>query len=289
MKYSLINACCDLGVSVDGANLGAKAITKFYKDKYKVYDIEEDKIEKSHDVNDLAKNLKYVNKFNEKLYNNNLKVLNDGYFPITIGGDHVIAISSSLASIKYHNNLGMIWIDSHGDFNNFKTTVTGNLHGLPFAALTNFHDTQLLSEFHDHPYYNFKNSVLVGARDVDDGELINLKEAGITIFTTEDIRKYGVKYIMDKAYEIALNNTNGIHVSYDVDVIDPIIAPGVSIKASDGINLNEAYDIMRYVAENKNVVKSLDIVEYNPLKDIDNKTLKICCKLLDIFIEKNDD
>ena len=79
------------------------------------------------------------------------------------------------------------------------------------------------------------------------------------------------------------------HQAAGPDVIDPIIAPGVSIKASDGINLNEAYDIMRYVAENKNVVKSLDIVEYNPLKDIDNKTLKICCKLLDIFIEKNDD
>ena len=114
----------------------------------------------------------------------------------------------------------------------------------------------------------------------------NLKDAGVTIFTTEDIRKYGADEIYKKAFEIASAGTNGIHISYDLDVIDPEIAPGVSIPAVNGINLNEAYTFLDYIIRNKNLVKSLDLVEFNPLTDIDKKAEKIATHILNELIEK---
>ena len=286
MKYNLINACCDLGVNVDGSNLSPSLITSKYKNKFNITTVNKLDIKKSYDVNDLEKNLKFVNEFNKRLYDNNLDILKNGEIPITIGGDHSVAIASALSSIKYNENLGIIWIDSHGDFNNFKTTTTGNLHGLPFASITNYPDTQKLTSFHDGNFYKFKNSVLVGARDIDDEEMINLKKAGITIFTTDDIKNKGVDYVMDKAYEIASNGTNGIHISYDIDVIDPEIAPGVSVKAINGINEDEAYNIMKYIKNRKDAIKSLDVVEYNPLEDINKVTLNISWNLLNIFFDE---
>ena len=285
MKYELINACSDLGVSVNGSNLGPFKISDKYKNDYNITTINKLDIKKSIDKKDLEKNLKYVNEFNERLYYNNLKILENGNMPITIGGDHSVAIASSLASIKYHNNMGIIWIDSHGDFNNFKTTITGNLHGLPFAALTGFEYTDKLTNFHKGNFYKFKNSVLVGARDIDEEEKINLKKAGITVFTTNDIYNLGVDYVMNEAFKIALNNTQGLHISYDIDVIDPIIAPGVSVKAEQGISSQLAYEIMNFISINKDKIKSIDLVEYNPLYDINDKTLKISHDLLDIFFK----
>jgi len=116
-------------------------------------------------------------------------------------------------------------------------------------------------------------------------ELENLKNAGIKIFTTQDIKKHGISYIMDKAFEIATKNTNGVHISYDIDVIDPELAPGVSIPAINGISIEEANEIMEKISSSKGKIKSLDLVEYNPDADIDNKTLDITYTLLKKFLE----
>ncbi len=280
LKYNIVNAESELGVHVNGADKGPFLISNFFDNVINIPKIE---YKKSYDKSDLAKNLKYVNQYNEILYK---KIVDNNNFIITLGGDHSVAIASALASMKKYDNLGIIWIDSHGDYNNFKTTITGNLHGLPFAAITNYKDTQLLTQFHKGNFFKPQNSVLVGARDIDELELVNLKDAGITIFSTKDIREKGIDYVMKEAFRIASTNTNGIHVSYDLDVIDPIIAKGVSIPAIDGINENEAYSIMNKLRENKNSIKSLDLVEYNPDFDIDSKTLEIAVNLLKIYIEK---
>lgn len=288
MKYDLINACSDLGVHVNGTENGPKCISNGYdsdENINNIINIEKDNINKSLDKNDKEKNLLWVNGFNERLYNTILDSISKNIFPITLGGDHSVVIASALASMYKHENLGIIWIDSHGDYNNFLTTISGNIHGLPFAAITNYSETQKLTYFHKGNFYDSKKSVLVGARDLDELEIENLKDAGITIFTTEDIKKYGVNYVMDNAFKIALNNTNGVHISYDLDVIDPTFAPGVSIPASKGINIEEAYEIMEEIIKNKKVIKSLDLVEYNPLKDTDNKTLDIAKDLLNKFVE----
>lgn len=282
MKYNIINANTDLGVHVNGAYLGPNAISKCFDIEY--IDVNKKDIVKSMSKDDKEKNLEYVNEFNERLYN---EIVNNNNKIITLGGDHSMAIGSALASIKKHDSLGIIWIDAHGDFNNFATTITGNLHGLPFAAITNYKDTEKLNSFHNGNFYKFENAVLVGGRDIDPLELVNLKDAGVKIFTTEDIKNLGYEKVMDEAFKIATNNTNGIHISYDLDVIDPMIAKGVSIPAKDGINLEEAYNIMNYISKNKDKVKSLDLVEYNPTLDKNDETLNIAKKLLETYIKES--
>jgi len=280
--YTIINANTDLGVHVDGANLGPKILTKDLN--IKKYNIDKEKIIKSKDKNDLKKNLSEVNDFTKKIFEQELKILENNSFPLLIGGDHSAVIGSALASQKYHKNIGIIWIDAHGDYNTFETTHTGNLHGLPLAAITGYKCDELTNFITDN-HINPKNAVIVGARSIDPWEICNLRDAGVTILTTKDIHEKGVKIIMDEAFKIALNNTFGVHISYDIDVIDPIFAPGVSIPEKDGISLKEAYEIMNYLVNNKNSIKSMDIVEFNPLKDIDNKTYDISINLINKFIK----
>lgn len=290
-KIDIVAACSDMGVHINGSNLAPeilinninvsnknkiKNIKKIFKNNYYTKELE---------IENKKKNIKAVNEFNSKLYYEILNTVNNDYFPLTLGGDHSIAIASTLASIKKHNNLGIIWFDAHGDFNTFKTTTSGNIHGLPFAALTNFEKT-LLTDFHNGNYYNPKNAVLVGASDIDiPYELENLKKAGVTIFTAEDIKTTGTDIIYKKAFEIASKGTNGIHISYDIDVIDPSKAPGVSIPTKNGINLEDAYIFVDYIIKNKEKIKSLDLVEFNPLTDIDKKTERIASHILNTLIE----
>ncbi len=286
MKHiNVINACTDLGVSVEGAALGPDKLTENLENEninkiIKIY-ADEDNKEKSKE--NLRKNLKKVNEFNEKLYNIVLETIEENKFPLTLGGDHSLVIASALASIRKNEKLGIIWIDAHGDFNTFKTTITGNIHGLPLAAITGYEKEELVY-FHNSNHYSYKNTVIVGGRDIDPLEIENLKDAGVKVFTTEDIKRYGMKNIMEQAIEIASRDTNGIHISYDLDVIDPLIAPGVSVPAKDGINLEEAYEAVDCIIKYKNKVKSLDLVEYNPLRDIDNKTKIIAKTILKSFI-----
>ena len=286
-NIDIIGACSDLGVHVDGAKLGPEILEKKLNQKNinKIINIKANNIKKELDKNNLKKNLNEINIFNQKLYTEVLNSLNNNNFPLTLGGDHSIAIASALASIKKYNNLGIIWFDAHGDFHTFESTISGNIHGLPFAAICNY-EKKDLADFHNGNFYNPKNAVLVGGRDIDKpGEINNLKNAGVTIFTTEDIRNLGIDYVYNKAFEIASNGTNGVHVSYDLDVIDPNIAPGVSIPAVDGINLEEAYSFADYMIKNKEKIKSIDLVELNPLRDIENKTEKIAKKILNDLIK----
>lgn len=290
MKITLINAKSDLGVTVDGSNLGPEIISKYFeKDQriHKIINIEKPNVTKSKDINDLAKNIDSVNAFNKKLYDAVLKEKNNNHFPITLGGDHSIAIASALASIKKEDNLGIIWIDSHGDYNTFATTKTGNIHGLPLAAI-NHQTEEKLSFYHFGNYYSPKNTVIVGGRDIDKWEMPNITKNNITLFTTDDIKKQGIEIIIKKAMDIALTNTNGVHISYDIDVIDPLIAKGVSVPAINGINEEDAYLIVDELLKYKDQIKSFDLVEFNPSKDIDKKTEQIVLNILNKIIESKE-
>ena len=287
-NIDIISACGDLGVHVNGTDKGPEIlinnIDKNNINKIKKINYDNNYI-KELNKNNLKKNLNKVNLFNEELYNEVKNTLNNNYLPITLGGDHSIAIASALASINKYNNLGIIWFDAHGDYHTFETTTSGNIHGLPFAVITGY-EKKLLSEFHNGNYFNFKNAVLLGARDIDEPyELNNLKDAGVTIITTEDIKKYGIDAMYKKAFEIASNGTEGIHISYDLDCIDCNIAPGVSIPVKNGINLEEAYGFVDYIIKNKEKIKSIDLVEFNPLRDKNKITEKIANNILDKLIK----
>lgn len=342
-KISIISACTDLGLKIDGAELGAQALTEGLKssnisqnyilkskkknDEMKLY-VSSDKKDINHFVDNFdsllldmheihfeenmtdeekneyykkmhnlvlavkaldskneKRNLEGINEFNERLYNTTRQVIQNGEFPLLVGGDHIVAIGSSLASVQEHKNMGIIWFDSHADYNTYPTSVTGNLHGLPLAVATNY-EKSILADFHSGPFYNPKNAVIVGGRDIDPWEWGNVLDAGVTVFSTEDIKKYGVEEICKKAFAIASNGTDGVHISFDLDIIDPTVAPGVSIPAKNGINLKETYALAEEITKYSDVIKSADLVEYNPLFDKNNVTKEIATNILNTWIEK---
>ncbi len=289
MKINIINACSDLGVDVDGSNKGPLLISKnLNSDKInEIITLNKQNIKKSKDENDLKKNLSAVNDFNNRLYDKIIYTLNDNAFPITIGGDHSIAIGSALGSKKINKNIGIIWIDAHLDYNTFETTITGNLHGLPLAALNGI--CKDLTKFYDDEYYNPKNTVVVGYRSDEinkEDELNNIKKMGVSVFTCEDINRLGIDKVLNEAIKIATNNTSGMHISYDLDVIDPKIAPGVSVPEINGINLEIVKKTIDILIKNIDNIKSFDLVEFNPDNDINNKTLNIALNILNNIIEK---
>lgn len=276
-EINFISACSDLGVHVCGSEKGPTVLTPNFN--IKNYILEKDEINKSLDPNDLRKNEKHINNFTKKVFDTALNILNDNKTPLLIGGDHSTVIGSALASQQYHNNIGIIWVDAHGDYNTFETTKSGNIHGLPLASITGYKCAEL-TNFITNNFINPKNSVVVGARSIDPWEIGNMLDAGVTIFTTEDIKNEGADKIMKKAIDIACNNTNGVHISLDLDVIDPIIAPGVSIPEVNGISDTEMYLIVDEMLKHKDLVKSIDLVELNPDLDIDNKTKDIALNIL---------
>lgn len=149
-KIAVINACTDLGVNINGTCLGPEIISKNITENK--YTIKPNNTEKENQKDNNKKNLDQINEFNNRLYNKVKELVENGYIPMTIGGDHSIAIGSSLATISKYEKMGVIWFDAHGDFNSFETTTTGNIHGIPLAAITNY-EKKYLTDFHNRKLF----------------------------------------------------------------------------------------------------------------------------------------
>jgi len=282
MRTMIFGAGSDLGVHIDGAHLGPVQLMNdlkaFYKGESTILKKDEDII-KSRNLSDRRKNEYEIEKFNTNLYKIMVDKIKEEYFPILIGGDHSVAVASALASAKVNVDIGMIWIDAHTDYNTFETTVTGNIHGLPLAAINGYKNSELRF-FHQGKIIQPSKTVIIGARSIDEAEKDNVRYSGVTVFTTEDVKEKGINAIMDEAFKIAGYKTKGIHISYDLDVIDPDIAPGVSIPEFDGLTEEEAMQINEYIINHINEVVSYDLVEFNPLRDVERKTEQIALNLL---------
>ena len=282
MKTIIIGAGSDLGVHIDGAHLGPvqllNDLQSFYKGE-KISIIQDENIIKSRNLSDRRKNEYEIDKYNTILYNVISEKINDGYFPILVGGDHSISVASALASAKKYNDIGVIWFDAHTDFNTFETTTTGNIHGLPLAAIAGY-KTQELRYFHKGKTVNPANIVVVGARSIDPAEKDNLRYAGVTVFTREDVREQGLETVVEKAFEIANKKTKGVHISVDLDLIDPEVAPGVSVPEFDGFTEDEIMKCNEQIMKHIDEVVSYDVVEFNPLRDVNRKTEQIAVNLL---------
>ena len=281
MRTVIFGAGSDLGVHIDGASLGPEQlindITPFFKGKILPFK-QDPEIIKSRNISDRRKNEYEIEKFNTELYKQMVAKIKEENFPILIGGDHSVVVASALASAKVNIDVGIIWIDAHTDYNTFETTITGNIHGLPLAAITGYKCSEL-RYFHDGKIIQPSRTVIIGARAIDEAEKDNVKYSGVTVFSTEDIKERGVEAIMDEAFKIAGYKTKGIHVSYDLDVIDPKIAPGVSVPEKDGISEEEAMQISAYLEKHINDILSMDLVEFNPLRDKDRKTEQIALNI----------
>lgn len=281
MKTILIGAGSHLGVHIDGAAFGAEhLVRKAGEQPHRLFMQDLDFV-KSKAADDLRKNEKEIEKYNTALYQLMLTEIQNGAFPILLGGDHSVAVASALASNQAHGDLGIIWLDAHTDFNTFASTVTGNIHGLPLAAITGYHCEELRT-FHKGPVIDPHKAVVVGARAVDPEEWTNLRDAGVTVFTTEDIQLMGASEVMERAFRIAGEKA---HVSYDLDLIDPKTAPGVSVPETEGISEQEAMDLVAELTRNIDKIVSFDLVELNPLRDLNGRTEDLAVRILDQIVE----
>lgn len=278
----IFGAGTDLGVHIDGANLGPVQLMNDLKAFYQGESVlleRDPEVIKSRNLSDRRKNEYEIEKFNSKLYKMMVEKMKEEYFPIMIGGDCSASIASSFASAKEHIDVGIIWIAANPAYHTFDTTVSGNIHDLSLAAI-NGYKTNELKYYHDGKIIQTSKTVIVGARNIDDVEKDNIRYSGVTLFTTDDIKEKGVEAVMEEAYKIAGFKTKGIHICYDLDVIDPDVAPGVSTPEFDGLTEEEAMQINEYILKNMKEVLSYDLVEFNPLRDVERKTEQIALNLL---------
>jgi len=228
------------------------------------------------------KYIRDIAKVCQKLYDLTLKSLDEGAFPLVLGGDHSLAAGSVAASADWLQRtsarpLGLIWVDAHGDMNTPATTESGNVHGMPLAALLGQEPAELAS-IGSTPSVRPLNTVLVGIRNLDQREKEQIKASGVHVFTMKDIDRDGVAKVAERAIELASEGTGGIHVSFDMDVCDPLIAPGVGTPVKGGFDYREAHMIMELVADSGQLV-ALDLVEVNPTLDIRNATAEFATEL----------
>jgi arginase len=206
--------------------------------------------------------------------------MQQGHFPLVIGGDHSIALGSIRGAAR-HKKLGVIWIDAHADFNTAETTPSGNIHGMPLAALCGLGDARLVNLWGDAsavPVLDPRRVVVIGARDLDDGEKRNLLQAGVTVMGMEQIDRLGMFRAMEKALAQVSQDVDGIYLSFDVDSLDPGHAPGVGTPVTGGLTYREAHLACEMLAGTGKLI-GMDLVEVNPILDIQNQTAALAVEL----------
>ena len=202
-----------------------------------------------------------------------------GDFPLVIGGDHSLALGSATGAAAACGSLGLLWIDAHGDFNTDQTSPTGHIHGMPLAALAGYGDTRLVSLGGFSPKVDPAHIAVVGVRDLDAGERELLRAAQVHVFTMKDIDHMGIAMVMTRALEITTQGTRGLHVSLDIDALDPREVHGVGTPVRGGLTYREASFVMEEIAATGKMT-SLDVVEVNPILDSKNRTAQMAVDLI---------
>lgn len=195
--------------------------------------------------------------------------------PVFFGGDHTASLAS-VNAVADAGDTGLLWIDAHPDYNTRETSPSGNLHGMVLASLLG-----------DGPRPEWRagnltetNIALVGVRRIDPGELRRLRNSNISVYTMEDIRQEGLPTVLLEAWNVVTESTDHIHVSLDLDVFDPLLAPGVSTRAWNGLSAEEARALVDWIRRQDQSVDSIDIVELNPLVDQHQKTSDLAGNIL---------
>ncbi|MBI1798146.1 MAG: arginase [Candidatus Eisenbacteria bacterium] len=217
------------------------------------------------------------------------KSLEKGRLPLVLGGDHSIAIGSVAGSTNFfarqNETLGLIWFDAHGDANTPETTLSGNIHGMSLAVALGLGDPDLVNLGGRAPKVLARNTVLIGIRDLDPGERDILKKSGVTVYTMRDLDERGMRDVVDEATGIASDGTAGIHISFDLDVVDPEDAPGTGTPVWGGITYREAHLAMEMLSDRAQIV-AIDLVEVNPVLDTQNMTGILAAELAQSVLGK---
>jgi arginase len=218
-----------------------------------------------------------------ELYASALASLGEGAVPVVLGGDHSLAAGSVAASAAWAREsadrpIGLIWVDAHGDMNTPSTSPSGNVHGMPLAALLGQEPAELSKLGAVVPAALPAHTVLLGVRNLDETEKVAVRDSHVHVFTMKDIDRHGIAEVVEQAVAIAGTGTGGIHVSFDMDVCDPAIAPGVGTPVKGGLDYREAHLVMEMVADSGRLC-ALDLVEVNPTLDVRNVTAQLGTEL----------
>ena len=218
----------------------------------------------------------------EKLYKTSLTALEKGAIPLVLGGDHSLAAGSVAATAEFVRRqskpIGLIWVDAHGDMNTPLSSSSGNVHGMPLAALLGPEPAELSRIGGFSPKVLPEHTVLIGIRNLDEREKEIVRASRVHVFTMKDIDRAGIASVVEQALAIAGKDTGGVHVSFDLDVCDPAIAPGVGTPVKGGLDYREAHMVMEMVADS-GLLRALDLVEVNPILDDRNTTATLAAEL----------
>jgi arginase len=291
-KIRVIGVPLDLGASRRGVDMGPSAVrvagleARLEALGHQVDDggnvtvaiAEQKKVGDQH-----AKYLKEITATCTKAAELVLKSLDQGYTPLVLGGDHSLAAGTVSGAAEFYRrkdqHIGIIWIDAHSDINTPDTSPSGNVHGMPLAALLGLGPPELANIYGFSPKVRPENTVIIGVRDIDQTEKDNIKRAGVTeVYTMRDIDERGMRTVIEEALRVAGRGTAGYHVSLDMDWIDPEDAPGVGTPVRGGATYREAHLAMEIIADHGRMT-SFEIVEVNPVIDEHNRTADLAVEL----------
>ncbi|MBM3776999.1 MAG: arginase [Acidimicrobiia bacterium] len=229
------------------------------------------------------KYIRHIARVCRRLYERALRSHRQDALPLVLGGDHSVAAGSVAATAarvreRHRRPLGLIWVDAHGDINTPDTTTSGNVHGMPLAALLGSEPRELAGIGDVSPVVQASHTVLVGIRNLDEAEKARIRASGVRVFTMKDIDRDGIAQVASRALAMAGRGTGGVHVSFDLDACDPSIAPGVGTPVRGGLDYREAHMVMEMVAESGRLA-GLDLVEVNPTLDVRNTTAELAVEL----------
>ncbi|MCP8618148.1 arginase [Salirhabdus salicampi] len=295
-NISIIGVPMDLGQNRRGVDMGPSAIRyagvveRLEALQLHIEDLGDLEIERPQRHPDLSegnlRNLREVAHGSEALADAVNKIVEKNRFPLILGGDHSIAIGSIAGVANHYRNLGVIWYDAHGDLNTGETSPSGNIHGMPLAVSLGLGDDKLVNIGGVNPKVKPENVIIIGARSLDEGERELIREKGIKVYTMHEIDKIGMTQVMTEAITFLKENTDGVHLSLDLDGLDPHDAPGVGTPVIGGLSYRESHLAMEMLAES-NLVTSAEFVEVNPILDEKNKTATVAVGLMgSLFGEK---
>ncbi|MBN6095255.1 arginase [Staphylococcus saprophyticus] len=228
------------------------------------------------------RNLEEIIETSETLSQSVSNSLSNNHFPLILGGDHSIAIGSISGVSKHYENLGVIWYDAHGDLNIPEESPSGNIHGMPLRILAGEGDDKLVNIANYAPKVKPENIVLIGMRDLDVGERQYIKDNNIKTYTMAEVDRYGIKQVIEETIDYLKEKTDGIHLSLDVDALDPVETPGTGTRVLGGLTYRESHFALELL-HNSNLVTSMDLVEVNPLIDHNNDTAEQAVGLVGSF------
>jgi arginase len=291
-KIRIIGVPMDLGASRRGVDMGPSALrvaglqARIKQLGHQVEDIGNISVKQPEEMSYGEKRAKYLAEIADACKDLAVMVeksLEENMLPVVLGGDHSIA-AGSLSGVagyfrKKEKKIGLIWLDAHGDINTPESSPSGNVHGMPLAAAMGYGATELVELQGFKPKVEPQNISLVGIRDLDAQEKKLAKKSGVHVFTMRDIDERGMREVMSDALKYAMDDTDGISVSLDMDFVDPSDAPGVGTPVRGGVTYREAHLAMEMLADTEAMV-SLEVVEINPVIDEHNRTALLGVELV---------